>query len=61
MGSLTTRKRSIISAFYLSISNARLRKIKEKIIWFSFDTLFIFDFNVCVGTEGNLMLIQEVA
>ena len=35
------------------------RKIKDG-IRFSFDILFIFDFDVCVGTEENLMLKQEV-
>ena len=42
-----------------SISNARPRKIKVGIL-FSFDTLFIFDFNVCVGIEENLVLTEEV-
>ena len=46
--------------FVHSISNARPWKIKDG-IRFSFDILFIFDFDVCVGTEENLMLKQEVA
>ena len=41
------------------ISNARPRKIKVG-IRFSFDTLFILDFYVCVGIEENLVLNQEV-
>ena len=42
-----------------SISNARLRKIKVG-IWFSFDTLFIFDFDVCEENEESLVLNQQV-
>ena len=42
-----------------SVSNARSRKIKVG-IQFSFNTLFIFDFDVCVGIEENLVLNQEV-
>ena len=36
------------------------RKIKVG-IRFSFDTLFIFDFDVCVGIKENSVLNQEVA
>ena len=43
-----------------SISNACPRKIKVA-IRFSFDIMFIFDFDVCVGVEENLVLNQEVA
>ena len=42
-----------------SSSNAHPWKIKVG-IRFSFDTLFIFDFDVCVGIEENLVLNQEV-
>ena len=42
-----------------SISNARPQKIKGG-IRFSFGTLFIFDFDVCLGIEENLVLNQEV-
>ena len=43
-----------------SISIAHPRKIKVD-IRFSFDTQFIFDFDVCVGIEENVVLNQEVA
>ena len=43
-----------------SVSNARPWKIKVG-IRFSFDILFIFDFDVCVGIGENLLLNQEVA
>ena len=43
-----------------SISNARPLKIKVG-MRFSFDNLFIFDFDVCIEIEENLVLNQEVA
>ena len=46
----------MVNPFY---SNARLRKIKVG-IRFSSDTLFIFDYDVCVGIEENLVLNQEL-
>ena len=42
-----------------SISNALPRKIKVGIRFF-FDSLFIFDFDVCEGIEENLVLNEEV-
>ena len=43
-----------------SVSTARPWKIKVG-IRFSFDILFIFDFDVCVGIEEYLVLNQKVA
>ena len=40
-------------------SNSRPRQIKVG-IRFSFDTLFIFDFDICAGIEENLVLNQKV-
>ena len=51
---------AFLESVYPCISNARHRKIKVG-IRFSFDTLFTFDFDVCVGIEENLVLNREVA
>ena len=42
-----------------STGNTCPRKVKVG-IRFSFDTLFIFDSDVCVGIEKNLVLNQKV-